>query len=79
MCLAIPGKIVSIDESDPEMRMAVVQFGEAFREICVQWVPEAGIGDYILAHVGTALSRVDEEDAAFMLDALREMDKLDPK
>jgi len=55
------------------MRMARVRFGEAVREICIQWVPEAGIGDYILAHVGTALSKVDEEDAAFMLEALREM------
>ena len=57
------------------MRMARVRFGEAVREICIQWVPEAGIGDYILAHVGTALSKVDEEDAAFMLEALREMDR----
>jgi hydrogenase expression/formation protein HypC len=73
MCLAIPGKIVSIDGSDPEMRMARVQFGETIREICIQWVPDAGIGDYIIAHVGTALSRVDEKDAAFVLEAWKEI------
>ena len=73
MCLAVPGKILSIDESNAELKMAKVQFGEAVREICIQWLPDVAVGDYILAHVGTALSKVDEEDAKFTLDALREM------
>ena len=73
MCLAIPGKIISIDESDPELKMAKVQFGEIVKDICIQWVDDAEVGDYILAHVGTALSKVDEKDAKFTLDALREM------
>jgi len=73
MCLAVPGKILSIDESNPELRMARVQFGEAIREICIQWIDDASVGDYILAHVGTALSKIDEADALFTLDALREM------
>ena len=77
MCLAVPGKIISIDESDPDMRMARVKFGEAIRDICIQWVDEVKTGDYIMAHVGTALSKVDEEDAKFTLDALREMGELD--
>jgi len=80
MCLAVPGKILSIDLSKPELKMARVQFGEAIREICIQWVDGVEIGDYILAHVGTALSKIDETDALFTLDALREMGapELDP-
>ncbi len=77
MCLAVPGKILSIDESHPDLKMARVQFGEAIREICIQWVPEVAVGDYILAHVGTALSKIDEVDAKFTLDALREMGIMD--
>jgi len=73
MCLAVPGKILSIDDSNEELKMAKVQFGEAVRDICIQWLPEVAVGDYILAHVGTALSKVDEADAKFTLDALREM------
>ena len=77
MCLAVPGKILSIDESNPELRMARVQFGEAVRDICIQWVDDLKVGDYIMAHVGTALSKVDESDARFTLDALRQMGELD--
>ena len=73
MCLAVPGKILSIDESNPDLKMARVQFGEAIREICIQWVDGVVIGDYILAHVGTALNKIDEADAQYTLDALREM------
>lgn len=73
MCLAVPGQVLSIDESNPEMKMAKVRFGEAIRDISIQWLEDVGIGDYIMAHVGTALSKVDEEDAKFTLDALREM------
>lgn len=73
MCLAVPGKILSIDASNKDLKMAKVQFGEAVREICIQWLPDVAVGDYILAHVGTALSKLDEADAKFTLDALREM------
>lgn len=80
MCLAVPGKILSIDPSNPDLKMARVQFGEAVREICIQWVNDVAIGDYIIAHVGTALSKIDEADAKYTLDALREMGapELDP-
>ena len=73
MCLAIPGKIISIDESDPELKMARVQFGEIVKDISIQWVEDLEVGDYILAHVGTALGKLDENDARFTLDALRQM------
>ena len=77
MCLAVPGKIISIDDSDPDLKMARVKFGEAIRNICIQWVDDLNTGDYIMAHVGTALSKVDEEDAEFTIDALRLMGEID--
>ena len=77
MCLAVPGKILSIDDSNPDNRMARVQFGAAIRDISIQWIDNVEVGDYIMAHVGTALSKVDEEDARFTLDALRQMGEID--
>ena len=63
MCLAVPGKVVSIDESNPDLRMAKVNFGGVNKDICIQWLPDVQIGEYILAHVGFALNKVDEKDA----------------
>ena len=76
MCLAVPGKIVSVDESNPDLRMAKVSFGGVIKDICVQWLPEADIGDYIIAHVGMALNKLDEEEARLSLEAFDEMEKL---
>lgn len=76
MCLAVPGKIISIDESDPDLKMAKVKFGEVTKDICIQWVEDVTIGDYIIAHIGTALSKLDEEDAKATLDILNEMGEL---
>ncbi len=76
MCLAVPGKIVSIDTSNPDLRMADVSFGGVIKKICIQWLPEAGIGDYVLAHVGMALNKLDEEEARLSLEAFEEMDRL---
>jgi hydrogenase expression/formation protein HypC len=77
MCLAVPGKILSIDRSNPEAGMARVRFGATIRDISIQWLDDVQVGDYILAHVGTALSKVDEADAKFTLNALREMGEID--
>lgn len=63
MCLAVPGKIISINNENSNMKTAKVSFGGAVKEINIQWIPEAKTGDYILAHVGTALSIIDEEEA----------------
>ncbi len=73
MCLAVPGKIISIDNSDPELKMAKVKFGEITKDICIQWVKDVTEGDYIIAHIGTALSKLDEADAKATLDALNEI------
>ena len=75
MCLAVPGKIVSIDASG-DLKMAAVDFSGVIRDICIEWLPEAGIGDYVLAHVGTALSMIDEESAKASLDAFDEIERL---
>jgi hydrogenase expression/formation protein HypC len=75
MCLSLPGKILSIDSSS-ELRMADVDFGGVKREVCVEWVPEAKIGDYVLAHVGTALTVLDEESAMESIAALTELSKV---
>ena len=76
MCLAVPGMIVSIDNSDPELRMARVKFGEIIKDICIQWVEDVAVGDYVIAHIGTALNKIDEEDAKATLDALKEMGEI---
>ncbi len=77
MCLAVPGQIISIDDKDPDLKMARVKFGEAIRDVCIQWLDNVKTGDYIMAHVGTALSKVDEEDARLTLESLRAMGEID--
>ncbi|WP_455497093.1 HypC/HybG/HupF family hydrogenase formation chaperone [Coprobacter sp.] len=63
MCLAIPGKIISIETPENgELKTAVVDFGGTFRNICIEWV-DAVPGEYILAHAGVALTTVDTEEA----------------
>ena len=75
MCLAIPGKV--LEEFDQRgMRMAKVQFGGIVREASLDYVPEAKVGDYVLVHVGFAISTVDAEEAARTYQLLEEMDQL---
>lgn len=75
MCLAIPGKVLEAFDQRG-MRMAKVQFGGIVREACLEYVPETQVGDYVLVHVGFAISRVDEEEAARTYQALKELDQL---
>jgi hydrogenase expression/formation protein HypC len=75
MCLAIPGRVVeTFDRAG--MQMARVQFGGVTREACLEYVPETKVGEYVLVHVGFALSRVDEEEAHRTYQALRDLDQL---
>jgi hydrogenase expression/formation protein HypC len=76
MCLAVPGKVVSIDESNPELKMAKVNFGGVMKDICVQWLPDVQIGEYVLAHVGFALNKIDEKDAEETIEILKQMGDL---
>jgi hydrogenase expression/formation protein HypC len=75
MCLAIPGKVVETFEKSG-MLMARVQFGGITREVCLEYVPETQVDDYVLVHVGFAISRVDEAEAERTYQALKELDQL---
>jgi hydrogenase expression/formation protein HypC len=75
VCLGIPGKILESFDADG-LRMAKVQFGGITREACLQYVPEARAGDYVIVHVGFAISKVDEEEAARTYRLLEEMGQL---
>ena len=75
MCLAVPGKIVSIVGEDLE-RQARVDFGGVLKEVNLAYVPEAKVGDYVLVHVGFAISVVDEEEAGKVFGYLKEMGEL---
>lgn len=70
MCLAIPGKLVGKQEANGVLT-GRVQFGGIVREACLDFLPEAEIGDYVLVHVGFAISRVNEEDAKASLEFLQ--------
>jgi hydrogenase expression/formation protein HypC len=75
MCLAVPGRVVEITGED-ELRMGKVDFSGVQRQACLAYVPEVRLGDYVLVHVGFAISRIDEEQAMETLAALREIGEL---
>jgi hydrogenase expression/formation protein HypC len=76
MCLAIPGKILSSEISNG-VRVGRVQFGGITRETCLDFVPEATVGDYVIVHVGFAISVVDREEAERSYELLQSMGVLD--
>lgn len=76
MCLAVPGKITEIFET-PSVKMGKVDFGGVFREVCLEAVPEAIVGQYVIVHAGFALNILSEEEAQATLDAFRELDALE--
>ena len=76
MCLAVPGRIETIAEAGPLMRVARVDFGGVAREVNLACVPEAAIGDYVLVHVGFALSVIDPAEAERIFGYLKEIEAL---
>ncbi|MEW4568995.1 HypC/HybG/HupF family hydrogenase formation chaperone [Tautonia sp. JC769] len=76
MCLAVPGRVDRISE-ERGTRMGWVDFGGVVKEVCLEFVPEVGVGDYTIVHVGFALSKIDEAEARRTLDALRAMGGLE--
>ena len=76
MCLAVPGKILSVIDGEPLQRSGKVSFGGAVREVSLACVPDAGVGDYVLVHVGFAISKLDESEAGNVFNYLRQMDEL---
>jgi hydrogenase expression/formation protein HypC len=76
MCLAVPGRIVELMAGEPLARRGKVDFGGVVKAVNVSLVPEAGIGDYVLVHVGVAIGRVDEREALRVFEYLREIGAL---
>jgi hydrogenase expression/formation protein HypC len=76
MCLGVPGKVTEIFERDG-IRMGTVDFGGITREACLEYEPDVRVGDYVVIHVGFAISAVDEEEAARSYALLAEMDNLE--
>jgi len=76
MCLAIPGKILATVDCE-RMRVGRVQFGGIVRQVSLDFVPEAGVGDYVMVHVGFAISRVDAAEAERTYKLLHEMGMLE--
>jgi hydrogenase expression/formation protein HypC len=75
MCLGIPGKIVEIFEAN-DLKMAKIDFGGVIRDGCLEYVPEADVNDYVIVHVGFAISQVSEEEAQETLKMIREINDL---
>jgi len=76
MCLGVPGKVMQIQENDQGMTMGTVSFGGIAKEVCLAYLPDAQVGDYVIVHVGFAISRVSEEEAQEVFETLRQMGEL---
>jgi hydrogenase expression/formation protein HypC len=75
MCLAIPGQVVEIHE-EQGLKMGKTNFGGIVKRVCLEYTPEVQVGDYVLVHVGFAISKVNEEEAARTYKLLEEMQQL---
>lgn len=76
MCLGVPGRIVEVYEADG-LKMGKIDFGGVQREACLEYVPDARVGEYTIIHVGFAISRLSEEEAKASLDILRQIADLE--
>jgi hydrogenase expression/formation protein HypC len=76
MCLGVPGKVVRVDESPIGMTMGVVSFGGITKEVCLAYTPDVKPGEYVLVHVGFAISKLDEKSALEVFETLRQMGEL---
>lgn len=76
MCLAIPGKVISISGDDPLTRMGKVDFSGVIKQASLAYVPDVQVGEYVIVHVGFALSKVDEAEAQKVFEYLKQMQEL---
>ena len=76
MCLGVPGKVISIEPNPTGMTMGRVNFSGIIKEVCLAYVPEVRVGDYVVVHVGFAISTVDEDEAQEVFRFLEQMDEL---
>jgi hydrogenase expression/formation protein HypC len=77
MCLGVPGEIVELLDSPIGMTMGKVSFGGIVKEVCLAYTPEVGIGDYVVVHVGFAISTIDKAEAHKVFEYLKEMGELE--
>ena len=76
MCLGIPGRILSMETDGSGLAVGKVDFNGAMKSVCLAYVPEAKVGDFVVVHVGFAISRVDEAEAAKVFELLKSMGEL---
>jgi hydrogenase expression/formation protein HypC len=76
MCLSVPGRVTEVFDDDG-LRMGKVTFGGVAKSVCLEHVPEAGVGDYVLVHVGFALARIDEDEARRIFEFLATIEPLE--
>ena len=76
MCLGVPGKVVEIQENPLGMTMGRVNFAGIVKDVCLAYVPDVEVGDYVIVHVGFAISKVDETEAMEVFTYLEQMDEL---
>lgn len=77
MCLGVPGKVIQIDENPLGMTMGKVDFGGITKDVCLAYVPDVEIGEYVVVHVGFAISRINAEEAMEVFALLEQMEELD--
>ena len=77
MCLGVPGKVVEVTTDALGMAMGKVSFGGIQKEVCLSFLPEIQVGEYVIVHAGFAISQIDEEEAAKTFEILRQMGDLD--
>lgn len=77
MCLGVPGRVTEVHSNAVGMTMGRVDFGGIEKEVCLAYLPDVEAGEWVVVHVGFAISRIDEAEAARVFDVLREMNELD--
>jgi hydrogenase expression/formation protein HypC len=75
MCLAVPGKLLTVSGDDPFQRTGKVSFGGIMKDVSLACLPEAQVGDYVIVHVGMAISRLDEAEANEVFAYLKQIDE----
>lgn len=76
MCLGVPGKVIAIQSNTVGMTMGKVDFGGIVKEICLAYVPEVKVGEYVIAHAGFAINTLDEKEAREVFETLKQMSAL---
>ena len=77
MCLAVPGQLLSIEGDAPLLRTGKVSFGGVVKMVNLAYLPESQVGDYVIVHVGFAISKIEEEEARKVFEYLKEIEELE--